>query len=558
MSIELGGSFLTLFSIFRSQDLFNEGDSPHLFAWFSSSLNKKTNSDKLQLLSLLSAISCVTESVVPGHITHSAFLHLDNESNSINYSKTVGEGNAIASFCPLTSRSNGPRLVTIFAKRYGSKRPTFSFPISNDSNKRRLFESAQTFNAMLVNSIVSVIGHHILSEHMDPTIWEKASTIVALQSICAFLSTNNTPIVSIQAVTPSLQSTIEEGVKQIHEAKEAAFKSFTRAATGSHYQPPFRSSQRTPNSFSPTFFSRRSPLREIQVAKEVRPSIYGELNLLEAAAERTLSAHKKELNPQIDIISSTLESQESPLNSSSILQVEEQPNIIFDISASNHASYWIVFSAALLYAQDSPPFLLAHTSRESSSVDNAKWTVLRSVEAVLISKREDLKFAFKNSSGTAGLSIPVCLPPQPTIDIGSNFSSSDEVNASAIRHHGEEALLRSPFKNNLHILLNWRSVVSLNHSMALLESQSQASEGGAVAAADENFVVTLLLIASEKGENDVHEGIDSSLQNKFATILLSTAGTLAANESLSLLARASSTLRKVDNKCGEILESKKV
>jgi len=152
----------------------------------------------------------------------------------------------------------------------------------------------------------------------------------------------------------------------------------------------------------------------------------------------------------------------------------------------------------------------------------------------------------------------VCLPPQPTIDIGSNFSSSDEVNASAIRHHGEEALLRSPFKNNLHILLNWRSVVSLNHSMALLESQSQASEGGAVAAADENFVVTLLLIASEKGENDVHEGIDSSLQNKFATILLSTAGTLAANESLSLLAKASSTLRKVDNKCGEILESKKV
>jgi len=546
------GYYLRSFAILRSQQLFNEGDSPHLFAWFSSTLNKKTNSDKLQFLSLLSAVSCVTESIVPGHITHSAILNLEGEANS-SARKETGQGNAIATFSPLTRQSNGPRLVTLFAKRNVSKRATFSLPIVYDSNKKSLSEFAEIYTALLISSIVSVVGPRVLSEQADYSIWEQRVTIDALKSICAFLSTSFIPIVSIQSVSKALQSTIEEGVQQIQEAKETAFKSFTRAATGSHYQPPFRSSQKTPNSFSPTFFSRKSPSRESRT-QVTRPSVYGELSLLERAAERALDTHEKDLGPQIDVFSATLATvQETTLNNSHILQVEEeQHNISFDIKESRNTSHWIVFSAALLYAQDSPPFLLAHTSRALPHIETFEWSVLRSVEAVLIAKKEELKFAFKNSSSAAGLSFPVFLPTQPNLDYLTN-TSTDEVNASDIKHHGEEALLRSPLKNNLQIILHWRPVVSLNHSMALLESQSPLSNDAKEV--DENFVVTLLLIASERSEGDVHENIDVSLRKNIAHILLSTAGTLAASESLSLLARASSTLPRSESGSGEILES---
>lgn len=549
-SNDFSGYYLRSFAILRSQEFFNEGDSPQLFAWFSSALNKKTNSDKLQFLSLLSAVSCVTESIVPGHITHSAILNLEGEAN-ISERKETGQGNAIATFSPLTCQSNGPRLVTLFSKRNVSKRATFSLPIVYDSNKKSLSEFAEMYTALLISSIVSVVGPRVLSEQTDYSIWEQRATIDALKSICAFLSTSFIPIVSIQSVSRALQSTIEEGVQRIQEAKETAFKSFTRAATGSHYQPPFRSSQKTPNSFSPTFFSRKSPSRESRT-QVTRPSVYGELSLLERAAERALDTHENDLGPQIDVFSATLAVQETTLNNSHILQVEEQHNISFDIKEPRNASHWIVFSAALLYAQDSPPFLLAHTSRAPPHVQTFEWSVLRSVEAVLIAKKEELKFAFRNSSSAAGLSFPVFLPIQSNLDHLTN-SSTDEVNASDIKHHGEEALLRSPLKYNLQIILHWRSVVSLNHSMALLESHSPVSNDAKEV--DENFVVTLLLIGSERGEGDVHENIDVSLRKKIAHILLSTAGTLAASESLSLLARASSTLPRSESGSGEILES---
>ena len=91
-----------------------------------------------QFLSLLSAVSCVTESIVPGHVTHSAILNLEGEANS-SARKETGQGNAIATFSPLTRQSNGPRLVTLFAKRNEvSKRATFSLPIVYDSNKKSL------------------------------------------------------------------------------------------------------------------------------------------------------------------------------------------------------------------------------------------------------------------------------------------------------------------------------------------------------------------------------------------------------------------------------------
>jgi hypothetical protein len=354
----------------------------------------------------------------------------------------------------------------------------------------------------------------------------------------------------LQQVTKSLQTTIEEGVRQIQEAKEIAFKSFSRAATGSHYQPPVRSTQKSPNSFSPTFFSKKSPSSKSQ-SQIIRPSVYGELHLLEGAAERVLDSFYSPTQQvdmslqQIDMFAFSINDISTSLSNSSFLnQLNE--NVKPHESAKN--LHWVVFSAALLYTRDSPTFLLAHTSKSAQGEDTIQtWSVLKSVEANLIARKDELQFAFKNSSSSTGLSFPVYLPKPFTLESNMCASDSDngEVNVSTIKHHGEEALLMSPFKYDLQVILHWRSVVSLSHSLELIETQNDTTIN-----ISDNVVATLLVIASEKKDNKPE--IETILRQKFAHILLSTAGTLAANESIALLSRAAVMRPSLSTITGEV------
>ena len=519
------------------KDTFDEGDSPFNFSWISSTLNKRTNNDKLQLLSLLSAVSSVTESVVPGHVTRTAIFTIENESI---YTKNETRGNAIASFLPLSSEVNCLRLVTLFAIRDISQRTLFSLSTFHETSyTKTLIVCADRYTSSIRDSIVSVLDlNTIPSYDSNHKIWKQSTTIDKLKSLCETFSMNSNPTVLLQQVTKSLQTTIEEGVRQIQEAKEIAIKSFSRVATGSHYQPPVRSTQKSPNTFSPTFFSKKSPSFKSQ-SQVIRPSVYGELHLLEGAAKRALDSfysHIQQIDmsiQQIDMfaLTNSIDDISTSLSNSSFLN---QLNENFNPHESAKNLHWVVFSAALLYTRDSPTFLLAHTSKSAQSEDTIQnWSVLKSVEANLIARKDELQFAFKNSSSSTGLSFPVYLPKPITIESNMCASDSDngEVNVSTIKHHGEEALLMSPFKYDLQVILHWRSVVSLSHSLALIESQNNTTTDIC-----DNVVATLLVIASEKKDNKPE--IDTILRQKFAHILLSTAGTLAANESIALLSRA--------------------
>lgn len=512
------------------KDTFDEGDSPFNFSWISSTLNKRTNNDKLQLLSLLSAVSSVTESVVPGHVTRTAIFTIENESI---YTKNETRGNAIASFLPLSSEVHCLRLVTLFAIRDISQRTLFSLSTFHETSyTKTLIVCADRYTSSIRDSIVSVLDlNTIPSYDSNHKIWKQSTTIDKLKSLCETFSMNSNPTVLLQQVTKSLQTTIEEGVRQIQEAKEIAIKSFSRVATGLHYQPPVRSTQKSPNTFSPTFFSKKSPSFKSQ-SQVIRPSVYGELHLLEGAAKRALDSfysHIQQIDmsiQQIDMfaLTNSIDDISTSLSNSSFLN-QLNDNVNPHESAKN--LHWVVFSAALLYTRDSPTFLLAHTSKSPQSEDTIQnWSVLKSVEANLIARKDELQFAFKNRSSSTGLSFPVYLPKL------SNMCASDsdngEVNVSTIKHHGEEALLMSPFKYDLQVILHWRSVVSLK---ALIETQNNTTTDIC-----DNVVATLLVIASEKKDNKPE--IDTILRQKFAHILLSTAGTLAANESIALLSRA--------------------